>query len=132
MDSFLGERELLERPVVLVVDDTPENLWLVSSVLKKHYNVLVATNGVKAIEIAKSDPCPDLILLDIVMPEMDGYEVCLALKGMVETREIPIIFLTACSSAADEAHGMMVGAIDYIKKPIDPDFILSSVAKRLS
>lgn len=123
---------MLEKPTVLVVDDTPEILWLVSSILKVRYNIKVATNGFKAIEIAKTLPVPDLILLDIVMPEMDGYDVCLALKGMVDTREIPVVFLTARSSPEDEAHGRMLGAVDYIKKPIDPSVILSSVARYLA
>lgn len=128
----MEQKKMLEKQTILVVDDTPENLWLVCSILKSRYNVKVATNGFKAVELAKALPVPNLILLDIVMPEMDGYDACLALKGMVDTREIPVVFLTARSSPEDEAHGRLLGAVDYIKKPIDPGVILSSVAKYLA
>ncbi|WP_150782341.1 response regulator [Pseudomonas fluorescens] len=122
----------LLKPTILVVDDTPESLWFISSLLKNIYYVKVATNGLKAIEIARAHPQPDLILLDIVMPEMDGYEVCLTLKGATDTNNIPIIFLTGRTSAEDEAHGRMIGAIDYITKPIDADLVLARIASHLA
>ncbi|PWK30223.1 response regulator [Pseudomonas sp. OV226] len=122
----------LLKSTILVVDDTPENLWFMSSLLKSRYHVKIATNGLKAIEIARAHPQPDLILLDIVMPEMDGYEVCLTLKGAAETNDIPIIFLTGRATAEDEAHGRMIGAIDYITKPIDSDRVLASIDAHLT
>jgi CheY-like chemotaxis protein len=127
----LEKEHMFGLPLVLVADDTPENLWLVSSLLKGCCRVKVATSGVKAIEIAKADPTPDLILLDILMPGMDGYDVCLALKGMAKTRRIPIIFLTARSSPSDRARGMLVGAVDHIAKPIDGSVILSRMSQHL-
>ena len=88
----------LEKPTILVVDDTPENLTMMSFLLKDRYKVKVANHGQKALRIAASEPQPDLILLDIMMPEMDGYEVCRQLQQDPQTRNIPIIFLTAKSS----------------------------------
>jgi putative two-component system response regulator len=127
----LEEENMCGLPLVLVADDTPENLWRVSSLLKGYYRVKATTSGVKAIEIAKADPIPDLILLDTLMPGMDGYEVCLALKGMAKTRRIPIIFLAARSSPSDRAHGRLVGAVDHIAKPIDGRVILSRMSQHL-
>src|SRR6185369_6754374 len=100
-----------DRPALLVVDDTPDNLTLMSSLLKHDYKVKVANSGEKALKIAGGDSPPDLILLDIMMPEMDGYEVCQRLKADPKTRDIPVIFLTALTLEDDEKHGFELGAV---------------------
>ncbi len=116
-----------DKPTVLVVDDTPENLFLVSNLLKDNYKVKVANNGDKALRISHSETPPDLILLDIMMPEMDGYEVCKRLKLNTTTKDIPIIFLTAKTDPEDEEKGLDVGAVDYISKPINPRILIARV-----
>lgn len=120
-----------QRPTLLVVDDTPENLTHMAGILKDEYKVKVANNGEKAIAIAGSDPKPDLILLDIMMPNLDGYAVCATLKRDPLTRSIPVIFLTALSDADDERHGLELGAVDYITKPISPPILLARVKNHL-
>ncbi|KIL99346.1 Pole remodelling regulatory diguanylate cyclase [Paramagnetospirillum magnetotacticum MS-1] len=119
------------RPTVLVVDDTPDNLKLMSGLLKDFYRVKIANSGVKALAIAQSETPPDLILLDIMMPEMDGYEVCRRLKSDPATREIPVIFLTAKAETQDEEMGLRVGAVDYITKPISPPIVMARVETHL-
>lgn len=104
---------------VLVVDDTPANLSLMSSLLKDTYKVKVANSGARAMEIAQSDPPPDLILLDIMMPDLDGYEVCRRLKANESTKDIPIIFITAMGDVENESMGFALGAVDYISKPFN-------------
>ncbi len=116
-----------EQPTILVVDDTPANLKLASGLLKEHYRVKAANNGAKALQIAASDTPPDLILLDIMMPEMDGYEVCRRLKADPKTAGIPIIFLTAKAEVDDEAFGLELGAVDYITKPISPPIAMARI-----
>ena len=122
----------LPRPIVLVVDDTPDNLTLMSSLLKPLYQVKLANSGAKALQLAQSDNPPDLILLDIMMPEMDGYEVCHALKASPRTRDIPVIFLTAKAEIEDEQKGLEMGAVDYITKPISPPIVLARVETHLN
>lgn len=122
----------LEKPTILVVDDTPENLTMMSFLLKDRYKVKVANHGQKALRIAASEPQPDLILLDIMMPEMDGYEVCRQLQQDPQTRNIPIIFLKAKASVEDEEFGLGLGAVDYITKPISPPVVLARVKTHLS
>lgn len=122
----------LEKPTILVVDDTPENLSMMSFLLKDLYKVKVANQGQKALRIAASEPRPDLILLDIMMPEMDGYEVCRQLQQDPQTRNIPIIFLTAKASIEDEEFGLELGAVDYITKPISPPVVMARVKTHLS
>jgi len=117
---------------VLVVDDTPANLSLMSDLLEDRYTVKVATGGARALKIARSDTPPDLILLDIMMPEIDGYEVCRQLQADVRTRDIPIIFLTARNEASDEQQGLELGAVDYITKPISPPIVLARVKSHLT
>lgn len=109
---------------ILIVDDMVANIALLSNLLKDDYDIKIAKSGVKAIEIAKGYEKPDLILLDVVMPEMDGYEVCKILKSSPSTSDIPIIFVTGNDSDVDEEYGLNLGAVDYIKKPFNP-----SVAK---
>ncbi|MDZ7888719.1 MAG: two-component system response regulator [Pseudomonas sp.] len=119
------------RPVVLVVDDTPDNLSLISEVLKPTYRVKLANSGAKALQIVHGETPPDLILLDIMMPEMDGYEVCRQLKEDDRTRLIPIIFLTAKTAIEDEQQGLALGAVDYITKPASPPIVLARVETHL-
>jgi putative two-component system response regulator len=119
-----------ERPTVLVVDDTPANLSLLSNLLKEQYRIKVANNGIKALELAAAAP-PDLVLLDIMMPEMDGYEVCRRLKASEATRQVPVIFLTAKTETEDEELGFSVGAVDFIHKPISPPIVAARVKTHL-
>jgi sigma-B regulation protein RsbU (phosphoserine phosphatase) len=118
---------LESKPSILVVDDTPANLTLMTGLLQDDYQVRAATSGEKALKIAFSDNPPDLILLDIMMPEMDGHEVCRRLKADVKAREIPVIFLTAMSEAEDEEKGLKLGAVDYITKPVSPPIALARI-----
>ena len=117
---------------VLVVDDTPDNLSLMSDLLKDDYRVKVASSGEKALRIAAADHPPDLILLDIMMPGIDGYEVCRRLKSDPRTRDIPVIFLTARVETADEKKGLDLCAVDYITKPISAPIVLARVKTHLA
>ena len=119
-----------ENPTVLVVDDTPANLSLLNNMLKEKYRVKVASNGFKALELAAAAP-PDMILLDIMMPEMDGYEVCRRLKAAEATRHVPVIFLTAKTEPEDEELGFSLGAVDFIHKPISPPVVMARVKTHL-
>jgi len=119
------------KPTVLVVDDAADNLEVISGLLKGLYRVKVAANGEKGLQIARSDSPPDLVLLDIMMPEISGYEVCTQLKADPATHHIPIIFLTALSSAEDERKGLELGAEDYVTKPISPAILLARVKTHL-
>ncbi|BBO82905.1 hybrid sensor histidine kinase/response regulator [Desulfosarcina ovata subsp. sediminis] len=110
----------MDKQRILIVDDTPENIRLLSDLLKPIYNVSAATNGPDALEIAASEEGPDLILLDIMMPGMDGYEVCRKLQSNSKTDRIPVIFVTAKDQVDDETKGFSLGCVDYIKKPISP------------
>jgi PAS domain S-box-containing protein len=121
-----------KNPLVLVVDDTPEILSLIHTLLRDTYQVKSANNGSKGLQIARSDPQPDLILLDIMMPGMDGYEVCTQLKNDPKTRDIPIIFLTAKSEIENEERGFSLGAMDYVTKPIGPSVLLARVRTQIA
>jgi len=121
-----------KRATVLVVDDTPDNLALMSTLLKDDYKVKVANGGEKALKIAASEAPPDLILLDIMMPDMDGYEVCRRLKRDPKTMAIPVIFLTAKAEMEDERKGLELGAVDYVTKPISPPIVLARVKNHLA
>jgi putative two-component system response regulator len=116
---------------ILVVDDTPFNLTLMSAVLKKHYNVTEASSGPAALAMVRSGGLPDLILLDIMMPGMDGYEVCRQLKADPATANVPVIFLTANVSSDDEEKGFELGAVDYITKPIRQRVVLARIKTHL-
>jgi len=118
------------KPVILAVDDTPENLDVVKGILAPGHIVRVAINGMVALKIAQKQS-PDLILLDINMPGMDGYEVCSKLKSDESTAQIPVIFLTAELDSASKQKGLELGAVDYVTKPINPDVLIQSVRSQL-
>ncbi|MGB2668998.1 MAG: SpoIIE family protein phosphatase [Candidatus Acidiferrum sp.] len=120
-----------EKKLVLVVDDAPVNLQVVSAILKDDFKVRIATSGAKALDLVKTKPYPDLILLDVTMPEMDGYEVCGILKATPEVRDIPVIFLTGKTETEDETKGFEVGAVDYIHKPFSPAVVKARVHTHL-
>ncbi len=120
------------KATVLVVDDSPDSLTLMSGLLKDTYRVKVATHGDTGLKVAWSAQPPDLILLDIMMPDVDGYEVCRQLKANPASQGIPVIFLTAKSDAEDEQMGLSLGAVDYITKPISPAILLARVATQLA
>ncbi|MDP3423016.1 MAG: two-component system response regulator [Burkholderiaceae bacterium] len=117
---------------VLVVDDTPDNLFLMKNLLQSHYRVKLATSGEQALNIAAANSPPDMILLDIMMPGMDGYEVCRQLKHDARTATIPVIFLTSRADIEDEEKGLELGAVDYITKPICPPIVLARVKSHLA
>ena len=119
------------RPTVLVVDDTPQNLALMRDLLDPLYQVKLAPGGARALRIAATSPV-DLVLLDVMMPDMDGYEVCRQLKADPMTRDIPVVFLTSLDEASDEQRGLEVGAADYIGKPINPPIVLARVRNLLA
>ena len=121
-----------EKKVILLVDDAPENIQVAHAILKDTYKTRVATSGLKALELARAVPPPDLILLDVMMPGMDGYEVCTTLKADPATRDIPVIFLTAKTEAEDETHGFETGAVDYVHKPFSPPVVLARVQTHLN
>jgi CheY-like chemotaxis protein len=123
--------DFAQKATLLLVDDTPANLALMSDLLNDHYKVKVATGGERALEIVRSGSPPDLILLDIMMPGMDGYAVCKALKSDPQTWGIPIIFLTAKSEPQDEEKGLALGACDYLTKPVHPAVVLSRIHTHL-
>jgi sigma-B regulation protein RsbU (phosphoserine phosphatase) len=124
--------QLREKKVVLLVDDEAANIQIVNSILKDEYKIRVATNGAKAMELVSATPVPDLILLDVVMPGMDGYEVCTRLKTSPETRDIPVVFLTGQTETADETKGFELGAVDYIHKPFSPAVVQARVHTHLT
>lgn len=119
-----------EKGTILIVDDDPMNINILSGILEDKHEILFATNGKDALRIAQEES-PDLIILDIVMPEMDGYEVCIRLKANPAVSDIPVIFITGLSDVADEAKGLEVGAVDYIIKPISPPIVLMRVSNHM-
>lgn len=114
-------------PRILVVDDVPDNLFLMHGLLEDRYEVVQATTGREALQVVLSDAPPDMVLLDIMMPDMDGYEVLRRIRQHTPTAHIPVIFVSALAGAQDERLGMELGAIDYITKPIDPEKIIDRV-----
>jgi sigma-B regulation protein RsbU (phosphoserine phosphatase) len=128
----VSEHESGEKKTLLLVDDAPANIQVANAILKDDYRVRIATSGAKALELVKAPPIPDLVLLDVEMPEMDGYEVCRRLKADPETREVPVIFLTGKTEAEDETRGFEVGAVDYIHKPFSPSVVKARVQTHLA
>ncbi|WP_432735297.1 diguanylate cyclase [Maridesulfovibrio sp. FT414] len=116
---------------ILIVDDAPANIKLLGAVLREDYRIAVARDGMNALEIAASEDSPDLILLDIVMPEIDGYEVCRRLKKNPATQNIPVIFITSRDQVEDEAKGLELGAVDYITKPFSLPIVKVRVKTQL-
>lgn len=108
---------------VLVVDDEPSNIDLLKGVLPPECKVKVAINGEKALQIAQKAPCPDLIFVDVMMPGMDGYEVCRRLKADVATAGIPVVFLSAHTEETERQKGLALGAVDFLSKPVDPELV---------
>jgi serine phosphatase RsbU (regulator of sigma subunit) len=131
MGRKMGVSDAVQKKTVLIVDDAPANIQIVHSILKDEYRVRVATSGRKAMELVNAKPRPDLVLLDVMMPEMDGYEVCGRLKASKETRDIPVIFLTGMTDADDETKGFQAGAVDYIHKPFSPAVVKARVQTHL-
>jgi putative two-component system response regulator len=123
---------LLPKQSILVVDDTPDNIDVLTDVLCDDYRIRVATSGEKALKIVYSDEPPDLILLDIMMPGLSGLEICRRLKANPDRRRIPIIFVTAMTSVEDEERGLALGAVDYITKPISPPIVRARVRTHLA
>ena len=119
-----------DMPTVLVVDDAPANLNLLAGLLQADYRVKLAASGAKALDLVQR-AAPDLVLLDVMMPEMDGYEVCRRLKADTATSAIPVLFLTAMTQTEDEARGFQVGAADFIQKPINPMVLQARVRTHL-
>lgn len=119
------------KSTVLIVDDVVTNIDVLNAILKELYEVKIALNGVKALEIAAMEPHPDIILLDVMMPEMNGYEVCKKLKSDPSTSEIPVLFVTALDESQFEVQGFDVGGVDYITKPVVPEIVLARVKTHL-
>lgn len=119
------------RRKVLIVDDTPENIQVLMNLLRDDYAIVVANNGERALHLAMTPPAPDIILLDVLMPGMDGYEVCAKLKQDPRTAAIPVIFVTGMSDQADEQRGLDLGAVDYIHKPFTPSLVKARLRNHL-
>jgi diguanylate cyclase (GGDEF)-like protein len=121
---------LIEKQTILIVDDMPANIEILAGILHTEYEILFATNGKDALEIA-GEQVPDIILLDVVMPDKDGYEVCTSLKSDINTQDIPVIFITSMGQEEDESKGLNAGAIDYLTKPIRPSIVKARVRNHL-
>ena len=130
--SAKEEKTDLDKRIILLVDDAPAEIQAAHNILKDTYIIKIATSGARALDLAKIAPQPDLILLDVRMPEMDGYEVCSRLKSDPGTCDIPIIFLTGKTSVEDETRGFEVGAIDYIHKPFSPHVVQARIRTHLA
>ncbi|GLS82437.1 response regulator [Paraferrimonas haliotis] len=121
-----------DKPTILIVDDAPDNIHILMNLLKTQYKVKAATSGDKALAILANGNNPDLILLDVIMPEMDGYEVCKQIKSNPKTADIPIIFVTANNQVEDEEQGFKLGAVDYLTKPISPSIVKARIRTHLA
>ena len=121
-----------DKPVLLVVDDTPTSVDLLHAMLRDDFQIKVATNGDRAVAVAQKEPRPAIILLDVMMPEVDGYEACRRLKEHPDTALIPVIFITAKTEVEDEQKGLSLGAVDYITKPFNPDLVKARVEAQFS
>ena len=121
-----------KKHTVMIVDDNPENIDILVEILKDKYHLMVAAGGKDAIDLLNTKQLPDLVLLDIMMPEVDGYQVCQYIKSDLNTRKTPVIFVTAMSNDMDEAKGFSYGAVDYITKPVSPPVVQARVATQLA
>lgn len=121
----------IETQRILIVDDMPANIAILGEAFSKEYEVLVATSGERALKLALQFPPPDLILMDIIMPGMDGFEICRRLKENQSTKNIPLIFITSKSEAVDEERGLSLGAADYVTKPFHLPIVKSRVKTHL-
>jgi diguanylate cyclase (GGDEF)-like protein len=121
-----------EKAVVLIVDDVASNVQTLAGVLKDDYNIKVAVDGIRALELIKQKPHPDLILLDVNMPEMDGYEVLREIKRCIGCESLPVMFVTGKDTEEDEEKGLLLGAVDYIKKPIHPAIVKARVNTQIT
>ncbi|MDY6941243.1 MAG: response regulator [Cyanobacteriota bacterium] len=130
-NSTVPSKVTLPQPSLLVVDDRPENLQLLSSVLRKRYRVRVAMGGEIALKAIDTSP-PDLILLDVLMPRMDGYQVCAHLKQDPKTQNIPVLFLSASARGQDKTRGFEVGGADYITKPFQTEEVFARIEHQLT
>ncbi len=131
MDTHSGKQTILRKQTILVVDDVVENIDILAEVLRSDYQIKVALNGERALAIAGGESPPDLILLDIMMPEMNGYEVCRRLKKNPLSKEIPVIFVTAMDEESNEKLGFELGAVDFISKPVSPPIVRARVKNHL-
>ena len=132
MDNGPPKHHAPPRATILIVDDVPANVALLVEIFKPHYRTIVATQGRKALEIAASSEPPDLILLDVMMPGLNGYEVCRQLKASPRTRSIPVIFVTSMGEEQDEAKGLALGGVDYVTKPVAPAIVMARVQTHLA
>jgi len=123
---------MAQKPTLLIVDDMPENIDVLRAILKDDYRLKVATNGERALALCREEPLPELVLLDVMMPGMDGYEVCRRLKADARTRRIPVIFVTAMNEIEDELKGLELGAVDYLTKPVHPAIVKARVRTHLT
>jgi len=121
-----------EKDLVLIVDDTNANIQVLMEILKDEYAVIVAKSGAQALRLARGRPRPDIVLLDVMMPEMDGYQTLERLKSDADTAAIPVIFVTSLSEESDESKGLLLGAVDYITKPFNPDIIKLRIGNQLA
>ncbi|QBE62055.1 response regulator [Pseudoduganella lutea] len=121
----------IDRATILIVDDTPDNIMLLSALLKERYRTKVATNGATALQILAAGGV-DLVLLDVMMPDMDGLEACRRIVQDPRTADMPVIFTTAKSQPEDEARGLAAGAVDYITRPVSPPILFARVATHLA
>ena len=124
--------DLRRKQTILVADDAPENIELLTAALGDDYHIKVATDGERTLKIVYADPPPDLVLLDVMMPGLNGHEVCRRIKANPDRRRIPVIFVTALGAVEDEAHGLSIGAVDYITKPISPPLVRARVRTHLA
>lgn len=117
----------MTQKIILIVDDSADNIQLLSGILKEQYKVKAATRGDRALKIAQKTPPPDFILLDVVMPEMDGYEVCRQLKNNPQTMNIPVVFISGNISDEEQTKGLNMGANAYLGKPVDANKLLEII-----
>ena len=122
----------MDKKRILIVDDQPDNLHILVEILKQDFAVIAATNGEKALKLAHVSPQPVLVLQDVMMPDMDGFEVCEALKADPATKDIPLVFVTATNNESDYEKGISLGAVDFIQKPVSPALLKNKINQILT